>query len=69
MRFSINKENFPPRKKQGIQYEISTDKNNGVYLAKDISHDNYLSLTLLTKEAQDSHKSYVNTFLAVTKEN
>lgn len=45
----MNKENRQPMKKQGIQYEIFTDKNNGVYLSKDIAHDNYLSLTLLTK--------------------
>ena len=41
---------FP--KKQGILYAISTGKNNGVYLPKDITHNNHKSLTLLTNEAR-----------------
>lgn len=45
---NIEKENLPPVKKQGILYSIKTNKNNGVYLPKDITHNNYKSLTLLT---------------------
>jgi hypothetical protein len=33
-----NKENICTPKKQGILYTISTGKNNGVYLPKDISY-------------------------------
>lgn len=64
----MNKENYGPRKKQGIQYEISTGKKQGVYLSQDIADDNYLSLSLLTKEAQSSHKSFVNTLQALAKQ-
>lgn len=45
----MNKENLAPPKKQGILYTISTGKNNGVYLPKDISYENHKSLKLLTK--------------------
>jgi hypothetical protein len=47
-----DKENIRSQKKQGILYAISTGKNNGVYLPKDISHFNHKSINLLTKEAQ-----------------
>ena len=58
---NIEKENLPPVKKQGILYSIKTNKNNGVYLPKDITHNNYKSLTLLTLQARQAHKSYVDT--------
>ena len=64
----MNKENIRGREKQGIQYEIMLDKNNGPYLAKDIAHDNYKSLNLLGKDAQNSHKSFVNTINLITRE-
>ena len=45
----FNKENVYTPKKQGILYAITTGKNNGVYLPKDISYENHKSLKLLTK--------------------
>lgn len=48
----FNKENISLPKKQGILYAITTGKNNGVYLPKDIAHENHKSLKLLTKDAQ-----------------
>jgi|688.fasta_scaffold281222_1 hypothetical protein len=45
------KENRYTPKKQGVLYSISTGKNNGVYLPKDISSGNHKSLKLLTKQA------------------
>ena len=64
----MEKENRAPKKKQGLEYEIITDKKNGVYLSKDIYHDNFKSLNLLTKEAQESHKSFVDTLKVLEKQ-
>ena len=63
-----DKENFPPIRKQGIFYSIKTNKNNGVYLTKDIAHNNYKSLSLLAPEARSAHKSYVETMEFNSKE-
>ena len=49
MMFEKEKQNKNPHKKQGILYSISTGKNNGVYLTKDISYGNHRSFKLLTK--------------------
>lgn len=63
-----SKENFPPIKKQGTFYSIKTNKNNGVYLTKDIAHSNYNSLSLLAPDARSAHKSYVETMEFNSKE-
>lgn len=67
MKLGLNKQNIENPKKQGILYEISTGKDNGAYLAKDIAEQNNRSLKLLTISAQESHKSYVSTLQLVNK--